>query len=140
MLPANGVAALSFQRLGKLCSRPELIERAEAILKRYQALLRRAPTALGVEALALAWATEGTQEIGVSCPEQSEGAALFRAIYERYLPLSVWARDDAVALCSWMEGRPALNGKPTAYVCADFSCKTPVTQLSELGALLDGKA
>ena len=134
---ANGVAALSFQRLGKLCNRPDLIERAEVILKRYQALLRRAPTALGVEALALAWASQGTREIGIACPEGLDGAALLESIHQRYLPFSVWARQDALSLCPWMDQRPALEGAPTAYVCADFSCKTPVTAVSELCALLD---
>jgi uncharacterized protein len=137
---ANGVAAMSFLRLGKLCSRPELIERAETILKRYQALLRRAPTALGVEALALAWAAHGTREIGLSCPEGTGGEALLRTVHERYLPFAVWARQDALALCPWMEQRPPVGGEPTAYVCADFSCKTPVTGAEALGALLDEPA
>ena len=29
-----------------------------------------------------------------------------------------------------LRGRPMLDGKPTAYVCENFSCKQPVTSLS----------
>jgi uncharacterized protein YyaL (SSP411 family) len=134
---ANGVASLTFLRLGKLCQRPELIERAEAILKRYQAVLRRAPTALGVEALALTWATRGTQEIGITGDGPAR-EALLREVHQRYLPLAIWAGNDANGLCPWMSERPSVDEKPTAYVCADFSCRTPVTETKDLGALLDG--
>ena len=135
---ANGVAALSFLRLGKLCQRPELVQRAETILERYQAVLRQSPTALGVEALALAWATQGTQEIGIT-GEEPACEELFREVHRRYLPMAIWCHDDAQGLCPWMSERQPVDAKATAYVCAEFSCKMPVTQVNELGALLGGK-
>jgi uncharacterized protein YyaL (SSP411 family) len=133
---ANGVAAHCFMRLGKLCERPDLIDRGETILRRYQAMLSRYPTALGVEALALAWATQGTQEIGL-VGSGSEAAALIAEVHQRYLPLAVWALNDADGLCPWMKERGLVEGKPAAYVCTNFTCQMPVTDSLALGLSLD---
>jgi uncharacterized protein YyaL (SSP411 family) len=32
---------------------------------------------------------------------------------------------------------PPLEGKPTAYVCSNFACNLPVTDLTQLGELLE---
>ena len=45
---------------------------------------------------------------------------------QRYLPRTVVAAGshDRIAL---LRGRPMIDGKPTAYVCENFTCKQPVT-------------
>jgi uncharacterized protein YyaL (SSP411 family) len=36
-----------------------------------------------------------------------------------------------------LEGRTPVDGRAAAYVCEHFACKQPVTEASELAALLD---
>jgi uncharacterized protein YyaL (SSP411 family) len=43
---------------------------------------------------------------------------------------------DAVPL---LAGRPAVGGRPTAYLCEDYVCREPVTDPKRLAALLDAK-
>jgi hypothetical protein len=36
-----------------------------------------------------------------------------------------------------LEGRDAIDGKPTAFVCRDYTCDLPVTEASALAGQLD---
>ena len=63
------------------------------------------------------------------------GTEPFLAAYrKRYLPRTVIAAGESdIAM---LQGRPTLNGKPTAYVCENLSCKQPVTDQAEFEKLL----
>jgi uncharacterized protein YyaL (SSP411 family) len=39
-----------------------------------------------------------------------------------------------------LAGRPQLDGKPTAYVCRNFTCRQPVNDAEELARQLEHKA
>ncbi|MFN7144911.1 MAG: thioredoxin domain-containing protein, partial [Myxococcota bacterium] len=135
---ANGVAALAFARLAELCGRDDLGEKAERILRAYQPLLDRAPRALGVEAIAAGWRTGGTQQIGVV-----GGAAehLLNEVRGRYLPFAVLAwnpSDQTPPLLPWMEGKTAIGGKATAFLCERMTCKAPTQDPAELAPIPPG--
>ncbi len=134
---ANGVAARAFARLADLCGRDDLGEYADQILKSYQPLVGRAPRALGVEALAAAWRTGATGQVGLV----GEDADFERIVRTRYLPFAVVARitDATPPELPWMEGKTA-HGGPTAYVCEDHACLAPVTTPDALEAQLDHRA
>ncbi len=62
-------------------------------------------------------------------------------LVRRYLPnhvLAVAAQEDAAAFQTvpLLDGRIALGGRPTAYVCERFSCNLPVTEPEALAAQL----
>ncbi len=134
---ANGVAALAFARLDELSGRTDLGEKADVILRAYQALLDRAPRALGTEALAAAWRTGATQQIGIV---GGKAEALIETVYQTYLPFAVVAwhpADQTPPLLPWLEDKVAVGGKATAYLCEQRTCKAPTTAPGELAAQLD---
>jgi hypothetical protein len=138
---ANGVAALAFARLDALSGRDDLGERAETILRAYQALLDRAPRALGVEALAAAWRTGPTQQIGIV----GGGAErLLDVVNAAYLPFAVvaWTPGGDLPLLPWMHGKVETVGPdgtrvPTAYLCEDRSCLAPTPDPVELALQIE---
>src|SRR5688572_11302738 len=69
-----------------------------------------------------------------------EGRALQRAAHRQYSPAALVvpvtpAHQQALAeLLPWIGSMPARDGRPTAYVCRDFSCQAPTTKPEELAA------
>jgi uncharacterized protein YyaL (SSP411 family) len=63
------------------------------------------------------------------------GTGAFLSSYrKRYLPRTVIAAGNAdIAL---LRGRLAVDGKPTAFVCENLTCKAPVTSVEEFEKLL----
>jgi uncharacterized protein YyaL (SSP411 family) len=60
---------------------------------------------------------------------------LVSRVWRRFDPLRVlaWGDPDSVPL---LQDRPMRDGRPTAYVCEHFACRSPVTDPQALDALL----
>jgi uncharacterized protein YyaL (SSP411 family) len=63
-------------------------------------------------------------------------------LWRRYLPNKAVARADGEFTANidgypLLRGRKMIDGKPTAYVCRNYTCKSPVTSARELAAQLD---
>jgi uncharacterized protein YyaL (SSP411 family) len=71
-----------------------------------------------------------------------EGCALQRAAYRQYSPAALVVpvtpqHQQALATrLPWIGSMTARDGRPTAYVCRDFSCQAPTTSADELAAQL----
>jgi uncharacterized protein YyaL (SSP411 family) len=125
---ANGMAALAFARLSALCGRADLGVRADRILRAYQPLVQQAARALGVEALAAAWRTGHTQEIGVVGDSADDiTQRLIRSTMRQYLPFAVVAHlgeSEQSTWLPWMADRSDVRA-PTAYLCHRGTCQLP---------------
>jgi len=51
-----------------------------------------------------------------------------REFHSRFLP--------GYVLLMGKDGMPAIDGKATAYVCENFTCRLPTTEVEQLAALL----
>ena len=131
-LPSGtGVQALNLLRLGELCGKPEYVERARGVTRAQAALVNRHPRLFSQLLMAVDFDLRGPREIVISA-ERGEAQAdeLLRAVRRTFLPQRVVARADAsadVALLPLLEGRRPDGGPPRAYVCRNFTCKSPVT-------------
>ena len=100
-------------------------------------LAARFPRAAGA-GLAVAEAVlSGPVEIAIVGPPTAERAELHRTALMAAPPGAVIAvGDGAGAPVPLLAGRAAIDGRPAAYVCRDFSCRAPVTDAEELRAAL----
>ncbi len=79
-----------------------------------------------------------TKEIAIiGNPESDDTKALLEAIYQSYLPNKVVLVGDPMdtessKLLPLLANRPMIDGKATAYVCENFTCKEPATSVCEL--------
>ena len=106
------------------------------ILRPLAAAVARVPLALSGLAAAMELTVEPVREVAVIGDENADATrAMIGVVLRRFDPLRVlaWGRPDGVPL---MQDRPAVAGAPTAYVCRDFVCDTPVTDVAALGELL----
>jgi uncharacterized protein YyaL (SSP411 family) len=82
-------------------------------------------------------------EVALVGPAGSDGLdALAREVFGRYLPNRVVAGrraddPDAARGIPLLEGRDAVGGKATAYVCRSYACELPVTDPATLAKQLD---
>jgi sugar lactone lactonase YvrE/thiol-disulfide isomerase/thioredoxin len=126
------VAALSFQRLGTLVSNDALGAHAERWLLALSGIHGRAPQALPLAAVGVAWRRGSVRSIAIA-----QRADLLAAVHSRFLPLSVVAHFDSPPdALPWTAGKAT----PAAYVCEGFICKLPVTTVADLTAQLDEAA
>ncbi len=134
----NSVMLMNLQRLGILLDRQDLRQKAEQIIRVFGGGTARSPFQherflCGVEA----W-HDGFEEIAVVGPVNDPATReLIRATHRAYLPNKVVALLDpadggAPKRVPLLAGRTMLHGKPTAYVCRNFTCQKPVNGPEEL--------
>lgn len=137
----NSMAAMGLLRLAHTTGREDFRRAAERTLEcftgRSAAMGSAMPQML---AAAGAW-LDGPRQIVVA-GERGETAAMLGAIRRRFLPeTAVFAVDGAAreTLAAvnpvFAEMKP-VNGLAAAYVCENFACRLPVTEVSKLTELL----
>jgi uncharacterized protein YyaL (SSP411 family) len=131
----NAVAAHVLLRLHHLTGEARHRERAEEILRLFHAEARENPFAYTTYLQALELWVEGPVEVVVV----GGGAdALWAEVAAAYLPhrVLVAARTQDAEPLAPARDRPAVDGRPTAYVCRNFACSPPATDAAMLRALL----
>jgi uncharacterized protein YyaL (SSP411 family) len=128
-------AAFGLLRLAALTGEHRYEEAALGHLRLLHEIAPRHALAFGHFLQALEFHLRPTREVALA-GEGDELAALAGVVRERLRPHLVLAGGaaDGVPL---LEGREPVGGHAAAYVCERFACRTPVTDPSELRALLD---
>ena len=125
-------------RLGALSGNPAHEGRARPMIEPLQPALASAPLGFGSWLAALDLLLAGAKEVAVAGdPAAADTRALAGAVWERFVPNAVLAvGDPAASSVPLLRGRDRTDGKATAYVCRGFVCLRPVTEPSDLEALL----
>jgi uncharacterized protein YyaL (SSP411 family) len=141
-VPSGGaVAATVLLRLTALTGEPRYRAAAERAIATVGPLLARHPTAFAQWLSALELASAGITEIAIiGDPDDPRTVELVRTASRGYAPFRVLAVTavPAASAVSLLRLRFALHGRPTAFVCRDFSCRQPVHEPEALDALLVG--
>ncbi len=139
----NAAAAELLARLGALTGKHRYTQVAMAAIGSVLELAGRAPAAFG-QTLCVADLLLGPlYEIAIVGHRNDEGfhALLREVVSARLLPNAVVAiadgsPDDGGVRVPLLEGRKAIAGVATAYVCRDFVCERPVTSATDLADLI----
>jgi uncharacterized protein YyaL (SSP411 family) len=129
-------AALGLLKLGALTEDSRYEEIARETLTPFTPYFSRHPQAFSYGLLALDFSLARVQQVALLGDPLRE---LTQTIYRKYRPHIVLVGETGGARTKvpLLENRSPQNGRPTAYVCEHFTCKTPVTEAKELAALLD---
>ncbi|MCA1553086.1 MAG: thioredoxin domain-containing protein, partial [Chloroflexi bacterium] len=130
--PSGGsAAALDLLRLAVIFGDENYARRATESLRGVSGLMRRYPSGFANWLNALDFSLSHPKEIAlVGASSATEMAALVQAIFRPYLPNRVVLQQDdgANALRSpLLADKLMLDGKPTVYVCQNYTCQAPVT-------------
>jgi len=137
----NAMAATVLLRLAGLAVEPRYLDVAQAALASVQDLLARYPLGFAQWLIALDYALAHPREVAiVGQPENDDTQALLAACTAGYRPhqvLAVGLPDPGAVSVPLLQGREQVEGRATAYVCADHVCRPPVTEAEGLVSLLD---
>lgn len=135
----NAVAATAMARLAKLTGRGDLAAKVDRTLGAFHSVIDRSPMGAAQMLIALGVHSGPTVEIAiVGEPESPDARAMLRAIHRRYLPNKVIACGrDGMHAPGLLEGKTAVGGAATVYLCRNFACQQPITDLGALEAELD---
>ncbi len=128
----NSVAALNYFRLAEFTGKKEMRDRADAILKCFSGLLTQGGANFARMLQAFQFDFYGPAEIFVTGPPEAS-REMVKAIWKAFLPnkVLVFAEEsqskDLATVAPWVEGRVPQGGKPTAYICRNYTCQLPVT-------------
>ena len=126
----NSVAADVLLKLAKLYGDEKYERFAVTVLRLAASQIRRFPSGFGRMLSAVEFKLSDVKEIAIVGGQESD---IEREVWSEYRPFKVVASGGDVPL---LEGRDAVGGKPTAYVCENFVCQRPVTSVEELRELL----
>ncbi len=136
----NSLTAELLLKLAVLTGNEDYRRQARLICLVMKESMARQPTGFGRLLCALNHLLVPSQEIAiVGDPEGADTAALLQVVRSRYLPTSVLAlkRPGEESMLPLLEGRDLVNGQAAAYVCENYACKLPVTDVQALAGLLD---
>jgi len=126
-------------RLAALTGEGRYRDLAETALRTVQPLAATYPTAFARWLCALDFALAAPREVAiVGDPTSAEVRALLEVLWGAYRPNQVvaLARPGETPVVPLLEGRTALDGRATAFVCERFACRLPVTEPADLAAQL----
>jgi len=143
----NSVSALNLLRLAALTDNQEWAEIARKSISSFAAILSKYPPAMPLMLSAMGFQMDKPKQIViVGTKGDNETELLLREVHTRFLPNSILMLVDGGENQKFLEKElpflqtaTKIDGKATAYVCEDFTCKMPVNTARELGLLLDGK-
>lgn len=139
----NSAAALNLLRLASLTGDQAMTERGEAVIKTSLAQAARYPTGTSLLYSALDYALGPKDVVVLASAENGTGKEeMLKAMRERFLPRTLVLcadSNDAILneLTPLLQGKEALNGQTTAYLCRGETCLAPVNNVDELIALLE---
>ena len=138
----NSVAALDLLRLGRLTATTEFEEKGSELFSVFSGRVEESPSAFSQLLVALDFGLGPSNEIVIAGEaSDAEVAQMLRILYATFMPNKVVllhpeSADQIEALAPFLKGQVALSGKATAYVCQNYACNLPTTDLEKLKELI----
>jgi uncharacterized protein YyaL (SSP411 family) len=139
----NSSASIALLKLHLLTQEPRYMRCAADILRTMKQTMTKYPSAFGYLMCVLDFYLSEPREIAIiGSPDSHEVRLYMEEIYSRYLPNKVVAaslegENLATETIKLLMGRKSIDGKPTAYVCRNYTCLAPATSAEELAARLE---
>ncbi|MFA5140418.1 MAG: hypothetical protein WC728_14390 [Elusimicrobiota bacterium] len=140
------VVCSNLLRLAQIYDRPDLRQAAQGILAEHSKRMEQEPSAvLPLMAAAEAAASKPKQIVIAGSLDDPGTLEMLRLVNGRFIPGRVLiaappgpVQQRLAKHLPALRGMVPIGGKPTAYICVDFSCELPTNDLKVAARLLDG--
>ena len=140
----NSVAAMDCIRLARFTGDSKWTELADNIFRSFSNIANRAPTGHAYMLSAFMFDQKKPKEIIlVGKKGEPETAAILRSIQEHYTPHRVILFKDMSSpgtlekAAPWIQSHLMKDNKPTIYVCENFACQQPTTDIGTALGYMD---
>jgi len=130
----NSSAAFGLLRLGALSGNREHEHHAEGVFRLFTEPAVRHPETFAHLLRAIDFHLSPVKEVALVGDDLSELAGVVRGEHRPHLVLAGGPEGSTVP--ELLRDRPAIEGKPAAYVCESFTCQQPVDDPASLSNLL----
>lgn len=136
----NSVAMLNLLRLGRITANPDLDYKAARIGRAFANNVRQSPSSYTQLMVALDFALGLTYEIVLAGDSKAEDMKeMLEAIQARYIPNKVvilrpvdQESPEIDHIAPFAKDLVSIDGKATAYVCINYSCQLPTTDVNTM--------
>lgn len=142
MPSGNSVAALNLLRLGRLTGNTELEVEAEGIFGAFADRINSYSMGYTYMMMAFMFAhAKGSEIVIVGDRQDASTQSFLDTINRSFLPYSVVVvkeddSEDLIELVPYTEGQNMIDHKPTAYVCENYACRAPITNVGEFERII----
>jgi hypothetical protein len=142
----NSIAMLNLLRLGRITANSELAEKAAGIGRAFYTVIQDSPSAHTQLLIALDFALGPSYEIVIVGDRQADAARQMLDVLSRqFLPGKVVILRDTgrpsssiMDIVPWTKDLRTLDNTATAYVCRQYHCELPVSDIESFKNLLGG--
>jgi uncharacterized protein YyaL (SSP411 family) len=145
MPSGNSVAMLNLLRLGRMTANSDLEEKAAKIGRAFSRSVKLSPSAYTQLMVALDFGIGPCYEVVIAGNAKAEDTkAMVKALRTRFLPnkivlLNPGEREspEIAQLAAFTRNQSSIGGRATAYVCLNYNCKLPTTDINKMLELLN---
>jgi uncharacterized protein len=142
---ASSVAALNLLRLSQIRDDNEMSKRARKTVDAFATTLSHFPSAMPQMLVAIDYSLSKPRQIVIAGNKDApQTEALLKEVHRHFLPNTILLLADGNEGQKYLAEKneairamTAIDAKPAAYVCENFTCKAPVTDPEELAKLLE---
>ena len=132
----NSVAVMNLFRLSKITGSTQWVDLADKALKAFTKQAKSSPTGFAHMLTGFMFDLKDPKELVIVADGKTpETQDLIQQIRENYSPNKVVLfkdmsdPDPLTEIASWTKAHSMMDGKPTFYVCENFACKRPTTNI-----------
>lgn len=138
------MAASNLIRLARLTGDQRLEDYAHRQFKAFSKTVSQIPAGHTHFLMAVMFASYPGREVVITTESKSpEAREMINIIHRMFLPNSVshfYSQDEdgaeLVKIVPFLEGQKPVEGKAAAYICENFACQAPVTDIGEFRQML----
>ncbi|MFQ5788750.1 MAG: thioredoxin domain-containing protein, partial [Thermodesulfobacteriota bacterium] len=143
----NSVAMLNLLRLGRITADADFEEKASQIGKVFSEAVKRYPAGFTQLMVGLEFGIGPSYEVIIAGDSKAEDTGdMLKALRKQFVPNKVVllrSTEDGGAgisqIAEYTKNHKSLDGKATAYVCLNYECKLPTTDIEKMLELLKVK-
>lgn len=141
----NSVAMLNMLRLGRITANHDLENKAMKICMAFSDSIQQYPSSHTQLMVGLDFGLGPSYELVIAGNSQADDSkAMLQAVRKRFMPNMIalfrpmeQESSDIINIAAFTKDQVSIDGKATAYVCLNYACKNPTTDIDKMLELLN---